>query len=92
MNVETGEIKKFDKEPENEENTTEKEPEVKKQFHKIPKEWVGLPMPGWEVEVVSPPNNRRGRKWKVVEIIEGKPGRMVLEPSIKTIQKGKKHL
>ncbi len=90
MNPETGEIKKFDV-PEEQEESEESEKKVK-QFHKIPEGWVGLPMPGWEVEVVTPPNKKRGRMWKVVEIVEGKPGRMILEPSIKTIKKGKKGL
>lgn len=87
MDPKTGEIKNFPEEKA-EDKTTGKI----KTFHKIPKDWIGLPMPGFEVEVVVPPENKRGRKWRVVEIIEGTPGRMVLEPSLKTMKKGKKGL
>jgi len=92
MNPETGEIKKFKADPKTEETKETEEQEPIKQFHKIPEGWVGLPMPGWEVEVVAPPNKKRGRMWKVIEVIEGTPGRMILEPDTKTVKKGKKGL
>ena len=95
MNPKTGEIKKFAKEGSSEPTKDElalPEKTKTKTFHKIPKDWVGLPMPGFEVEVVVPPENKRGRTWKVIEIIEGKPGMMVLEPSLKTMKKGRKKL
>lgn len=46
----------------------------------VPAGWEGLPVPDEEVEVIAPPNKRRGQMWKVVEIQEGTPGRMVLTP------------
>jgi len=63
-----------------------------KTLYKIPKGWIGLPMPGDDVEVLTLPDKKRGRMWKVVDIVEGKPGQMVLEPSLKTLHKGKKRL
>jgi len=95
MNPKTGEIKKFPAEGSQEPNPEEltlPEKDKTKTYHKIPEGWIGLPMPGFEVEVVVPPENKRGRKWRVVEIIEGTPGRMVLEPSVETVKKGKKRL
>lgn len=46
----------------------------------VPIGWEGLPVPGDEVEVIAPPRKRRGQMWKVAEILEGKPGQMVLTP------------
>lgn len=65
--------------------------EVKKFDKKsmVPAGWINLPVPGEEVEVVAPPENKRGRKWKVVEILEGKPGRMVIEPTPETVRKSR---
>jgi hypothetical protein len=54
--------------------------------HAHPSGWEGFPQEGDEVEVVAPPNKRRGQIWRVVEIRVGRPGRpftsstMVLEP------------
>jgi len=60
--------------------------EIKK-VQSIPEGWVGLPNPGDIVEVVAPPSNKRGRKWKVVAISDGTPGQLVLEPLPETVVK-----
>ena len=89
MNPETGEIKKF-KETVKQEIAEGVQNSPAKTIHKIPKDWIGLPMPGEEVEVVTLPDKKRGRMWRVVDIVEGKPGQMVLEPSVETVNKCKK--
>jgi hypothetical protein len=57
----------------------------------VPDNWIGLPSPDEEVEIVAPPSNKRGMKWKVVEIIPGTPGKMVVEPVIETVNRCRKH-
>ena len=90
MNPKTGEIKNFEKEFKDTMMKEKQEEQKKKTYHKIPEGWIGLPMPGDVVEVVTLPNKKRGRMWKVVDIVEGKPGKMVLEPCVETVNKCKK--
>lgn len=96
MNPETGEIKKFKEESSEkikqevpETTLQEQQEQPKKTYHKIPDGWIGLPLPGEEVEVIVFPDKKRGRMWKVVDIVEGKPGQMVLEPCVETVNKCK---
>jgi hypothetical protein len=56
----------------------------------LPENWVGLPEPGDEIEIVVPPANKRGRKWVVKEIVPGEPGQMVVEPRMETVSKCRK--
>ena len=73
MNPKTGEIKEF-----------------KDGF--VPAGWIGLPRPGDEVEIICGPFKKRGRMWRVVKILQptpldGTPGKLVLEPTVDTINK-----
>jgi len=53
----------------------------------VPENWIGLPEPGEEIEIVTAPANKRGRRWVVKEIIPGNPGKMIVEPKPETVGK-----